>query len=306
MEYTEEQRNLARAELAKRELKKRKLNQNTQQEIPEEESSHPLKDIGIGLTHAGRNLHNLPHDVLSGIESLGDWYNSKDSYWKKHPNKGKRIKLSNLLPYDTQDYSDVFGMDKDKSTLLDQIIQGGVEHAPEIIGAAGLFRGGFRRLKGTHQLDTVQRAVNESGLQNFRYHPSDINEARNYMPPSHATEELIRGSESGQYGPSFSLQSQVGHHQRTYAKSPLASEQRLAPRAGELKQNMLDTLENALRNNGMHGEAELLRRGVRNFAQYTKIMEAVKPVLKKLGIPASIAAAIGFGFKKGKQLVANE
>ncbi len=272
--------------------------------LPKSEGSHPLRDIMIGLTHAGRNLHNLPHDTVSGIEKLGDYFNSKDPYWKKHQKPKDSFKLSEHLPNDEQDYSDIWGGNKDKKTLLDKIIQGGVEHAPELIGAGGLIRGGFRRLTGTHHLNQVERAANRSGVD-FNYHPNTVDEARNYLPTSHATNEMIQGSEAGGYTPSFSMQSQVGHHQRTLANSPLAADRLLAPRAGELKQSMLGELGNILRRSGMHHEADLLGRGINNYRQYMRVRNAVLPVLKQLGIPVTVLTALGLGFKKVKKALSD-
>ena len=76
MDYTDEQKQAARAELAKRELARRKGSIPKEEEDPgayldslgPQEGSHPLRDIIIGLTHAGRNLHNFPHDIAQGFE----------------------------------------------------------------------------------------------------------------------------------------------------------------------------------------------------------------------------------------------
>lgn len=264
--------------------------------LPEPEGFfHKLpKNILIGLTHAGRNLHNFPHD----LSKLAEWPAEKIAGPLKHP-------LSSYLPYDEEDYSDVFGGDKTKDTMIDKLIKGGVEHAPELIGGVGLLRSGIRRLKGTHHLDMVQRAIRERGLNNFNYNPSTIEEARNYLPRSHATNEMIAASERGQYPSSFAIQTQIGKHQRDLVRSPLVSERLLAPRAGELKQNMLGELGNILRSEGMHEEADLLTRGINNYRQYMRVKNAVMPALKKFGIPTSILAAVGFGYKKAKKVLSD-
>lgn len=250
-------------------------------------------NILTGLTHAGRNLHNLPHD----LSKLAEWPAEKLVGPLSHP-------LSSFLPYDKEDYSDVWGSNKDSDTMMDKLIKGGVEHAPEIIGGMGLLRGGFRRLTGAHQLNQAERLANQSGAS-FNYNPNTIDEARNYLPRSHAAEEMIAGSERGHYPSSFSLQSQIGHHQRNLSNSPLASERLLAPRAGELKQNMIGELGNIFRTEGMHEEADLLGQGINNYRQYMRIRNAALPVLKKFGIPTSILAALGFGYKKAKQALSD-
>lgn len=249
------------------------------------------KNILIGLTHAGRNLHNLPHD----ISQLAEWPVEKLAGPLKHP-------LSSYLPYDTQDYSDVFGGDKNTDTLMDKMIKGGIEHAPEIIGGAGLVRGGLRRLTGTHQLDTVKKLINQKGIQEFSYPSQMIKDAEKFLPKTNATKELLGEVKAGNYEPAFNLQSQIGHHQRKLAKSPLASENSImAPKAGELKQQMLGHLESVLRNANHIEEADLLKKGISNYRQYKKVMNAAMPVIKYLGIPTTILTALGFGYKKAKQ-----
>lgn len=269
--------------------------------LPKPEGTHPFKDIFIGLTHAGRNLHNLPHDLVKGFEKGTEGFGKLfDTLPGPKLEKGKP--LSDYLPYDTNNYSDVFGQ-KDEGTLLDKLIQKGVEHAPELIGAGGLIRGGFRRLKGTHQLDFVDKAMKERGL-NFSYPQEMINESKKFLPNTIETKEMIDAVKGGTYKPGFKMQSQVGHHQRQLAKSPLASENSImAPKAGELKQQMIGHLEKVMRNNGLNREADLLKTGINNYRVYTQIKNAALPVLKKAGIPVTILAALDYGFKKVKKLL---
>jgi hypothetical protein len=247
---------------------------------PEGWASKIPRDILIGLTHMGRNLHNLPHD----LSKLAEWPVEKIAGPLKHP-------LSSYLPYDQESYADVFGQ-KGKGALLDRLIQGGVEHAPELLGGYGLVRGGLRRLTGRHHLDQVRRAAQEMP-EAFAYPEEMLQQARRFLPQSQATDELIHATRQGGYNPAFSTQSQVGYHQRALQRSPLAAEQRRAPQAGDLKQNMLNHLESVFRNEGMDAEADLLRQGITNFRRYAQVRDAAMPLLKKYGIPTSILAAIG-------------
>jgi hypothetical protein len=253
------------------------------------------KDILIGLTHAGRNLHNLPHD----LSKLAEWPVEKLAGPLKHP-------LSSYLPNDESDYSDVWGGNKENDTMMDKLIKGGVEHAPELIGGAGLVRGGFRRLTGAHQLDAVKNAVKQKGLQDFAYPKQMIKQAEKFLPSTKATKELVGEVNAGKYEPAFKLQSQVGHHQRKLAKSPLASENSImAPKAGELKQQMLGHLETVLRNANHIEEADLLRKGINNYRQYIKVKQAVMPLIKYLGIPTTILGALSVGYNKSKQALSD-
>ena len=266
--------------------------------LPQPES-HPFRDIGIGLVHAGRNLHNLPHDLAEGVDTLGS---SIGRLFGAPEFKNKNSNIASHFPNDTQDYSDVFGGNKDNDTMIDKLIKGGVEHAPEIIGAGGLLRGGFRRLKGTHQLDEASRLINQKGLNEFNYPKEMIKEAKKFLPQSQATKELLKRVKGGNYDAAMKLQSQVGHHQRALAKSPLASENSImAPQAGDLKQSMLGHLENVLRATNNHEEADLMRKGINNYKTYMKVKEKLLPAMKYFGIPTTALAALGFGYRKLKQ-----
>ncbi len=247
------------------------------------------RDIAIGLTHLGRNTANLPHD----ISKLAEWPAEKLFGPLKHP-------LSSYLPYDTENYGDVFGQ-KGEPTMLSNLIQQGIAHAPDIVGGAGLVRGGARRLMGTHYIDQVRRFARENPNLNFSYTPQTVQQAERFLPRSIASNEMIEASNAGGFNPSFSMQSQIGHHQRTLERSPLAAEQRRAPQAGDLKQNMLGQLYNVLEGAGFPNEAATLRRGINNYRQYRQVMNAVVPILKQLKIPTTILSALGLGVVGAKK-----
>ncbi len=267
------------------------------------------RNITAGLASLGHSTMNIPHDIAQSVEGASQYLNENfpNTLGLKPPEKTflKDFKLSDYIPHqEEKNFAQMLGQ-QGEGTLMDKLIQKGVEYSPELITGGALLHGGARALKGTHQLDEVARAINEGGLRNFSYPPSVVEEARNYLPRSHATNEMIAASEAGNYPSSFSMQSQIGKHQRDLAKSPLASERLLAPRAGELKQNMLSELGNILRSQGMHSEADMLNQGINNYRQYMKVKNAVMPAFKKLGIPTTILAAIGFGYKKAQKLLSD-
>jgi hypothetical protein len=266
--------------------------------LPEGDSFlHKLpRNILIGLTHAGRNLHNLPHDV----SKLAEWPIEKLAGPLKHP-------LSSYLPNDEQDYSDVFGGNKNENTLMDSLIQGGIEHAPELIGAGGLIKSGLRKLPITQkgaarQLKEAEKLIEQRGINNFQTNYPLLQEASQFLPKTHASGEMLQGVINGEYKPAFALQSQIGKHARDLAKSPLASERLLAPQARELKGVILHEMEQALRSTGHHKEADLLKGGIEDYAKYMKFREKALPVLKKLGIPTTGLALLGLGTNKGKRI----
>lgn len=267
------------------------------------------RNILIGLTHAGRNLHNAPHDIVQGLEHVAAPFanNPLDKILEeKYGLKQKKSKpISEYLPYDEQDYSDVFGGNKDTKTLGDKLVQGAIEHGPELVGAGGLVRSGLRRFPITQrgaarQLRQAEHLASERGV-NIPLTNQSIDEAVPFLPRTHATRELLQGAEAGEYGPSFGLQSQVGKHERDLRKSALASERLLAPQARELKQRIIGEMETGLRAMGHNDIADLLKGGLNDYRKYIKFRDDVKPYLTKLGIPGSALALLGVGVKYGKK-----
>lgn len=308
-----------------------KIQEEIAQKQPEEEQGFWGKlprDILIGLSNLGHSTQNMPYDLAKNIEQQGMDFGqeihkklpmfgvpNKKSYFeelvgnfnKEHnvpesmKNQDWNQSLAEHIPHQPEyDFAQMLG-EKDGGTLVDKIIQKGVEHIPDISGLTALMRGGARRLKGTYQLNKVEKSVKEKGLSNFNYPSSMIKQAKKYLPPSEATKEMISQVQSGNYSPAFSMQSQVGHHQRNLANSVLPADRLLAPKVGDLKQNMLGHLEKVLREENLHEDADLLRTGIRNYGQYMRVKNAVIPILKKAGIPVTILTALGFGYKKAKK-----
>lgn len=263
------------------------------------------RNILIGLAKGGHNTLNTPHNLANSIEKeMKDFSNEmQKGINPKYLPKYKHINISDYIPKQQDyDFPSLLGQ-KGEGTLMDKLIQGGIEYLPEIIAGRNLLRAATRRLTGTHQLESVQNAASKYGQNNFSYSPDVIQEARRYLPNTEATRQLFIRSNQGEYPASFAMRSQLGKHQRNLANSPLASERLLAPEIGDLRTNMLNQLDQGLRNQGMDAEADMLKNGIHNYAQYMRVKEAVMPIIKKLGIPTTAAAAVLFGYKKGKNML---
>jgi hypothetical protein len=263
------------------------------------------RNILIGLAKGGHQALNLPHDIVKMVEDrLAEMGNQMNKSLPPtfSPMMKPILKLSDYIPQQQDyDFPSMLGQ-KGEGTLMDKLVQGGVEYLPEILGGRALLRAGMGNLRGTTALNRVQEAAEGSGA-NFGYSPNVIGEATRYMPRTEATRQLIARAQAGEYPASFSLRSQLGQYQRNLSQSPLASERLLAPEVGDLRQRMLGELDNALRNQGMHEEADMLQGGIRNYAQYMRVRNAVMPVVKKLGIPTTALATIGLIYKKGKDFL---
>lgn len=96
-----------------------------------------IKDIILGGIHAGRNAHNLPHDLAKGAEErtreIGSLFKSLpgSEVAKNNPS------VSDYLPYDPRNFGDVLGQEGEP-TGIHKYIQKGVEYAPEIYQLAKL------------------------------------------------------------------------------------------------------------------------------------------------------------------------
>ncbi len=275
---------------------------------PQEGFFHKLpRNILIGLAGLGHSTLNLPHDLAEKtqdrLQELSKNIDVNLPASIKNSPAFKTMDIAGKIPkQDDYDFAGMLGQ-KGDPTLMDSLIQGGIKYLPEIMGGKALLTGGWRRLIGTHELDAVRDAAQKFGQNNFSYSPNVINEAKNYLPKTEATRQLFANSQKGEYPASMAMRSQLGRHQSNLANSPLAAERLLAPQVSDLRQTMLTQLQDALRGQGMHVEADMLKTGIKNYAQYMRVKNAVMPVIKKLGIPTSIAAAIGFGYTKGKNMV---
>lgn len=261
------------------------------------------RNILIGLSKLGHDTLNSPHDFVASLENSMNQFGEKSIPKNLTVPTYQSVKVSDYIPKQQDyDFASMLGQ-KGDATLIDKLIQGGVQYLPEILGGRRLLQEGIGRLTGTHQLKTVEEAAKKYGMNNFAYTPQTVEQARKYMPKTEAAKQLFEKSQAGEYPASFSLRSQLGKHQRDLATSPLASERLLAPEIGDLRQSMVSQLQDALRQQGMHVEADMLRNGIKNYAQYVRVKNAVMPIIKKLGIPTTIAATIGFGYQKGKKMV---
>lgn len=273
--------------------------------LPETEGffSKLPRNILIGLTHLGRNIHNLPHDIVQGLERGTE--NISTPFNKlKGPKINKGPSISNLLPYDPNEYGDVFGQ-QGEGTLFDRLIQKGIEHAPEIAGGYAL----LRRLPITQgfaarPLKQAQNLARERGIESVNIHPELMNEARQFLNMRNPdVRQLYEEALEGGYEPLMSLQSDIGREARALRKSPVRAESRRAPQAASLKQRMLQGIQNELRTQGHDDIADLIGSGINKYRQFKQIEQHVYPILKKLGIPIGVGASIIFGGKKVKKFL---
>lgn len=221
------------------------------------------RDVLIGLTHAGRNLHNLPHDLAS----LGEWPIEKL--------RGKPFEnpLSSYLPNDTQNYADVWGQ-KGPGSTLDNVLQKGVEIAPDVIGGVNALRSlkllpYLTRKGASKKLVEAREAGKARNMGTLDVNPDLIEDTRQFMPNTTPYRNLIDDAGYGDYNKLFSLQSDLGKHAGGMSKDWFSKANRAHGKAGlEVRSNILNEMKNSMRQQG-HGDiADLLTKGQDEYRRY--------------------------------------
>lgn len=256
---------------------------------PQEEGFfHKLpRNVLIGLTHAGRGLHNLPHDIVH----LGDVVGSKIGRMLGAPElQDKDSDLASYLPYDTQSYADVWGQ-KGQGTPADNLIQKGIEIAPDVIGGINALRSlrllpHLTRKGASKSLVKARELGKTKNIAPLDVNPDLIEDTRQFLPNTTPYRNLIDEAGYGDYNKLFSLQSDLGKHAGGMSKDWFSKANRAHGKAGlEVRGNILNEMKQSLRQQG-HGDiADLLTKGQDEYRRYMKF----KPYRKALGVAAGAA-----------------
>jgi hypothetical protein len=97
----------------------------------------------IGLFNQRQNTVNTPHDIVHGLESVNNIRKllSFDNYIGKNaPKPTLDHPISKYLPNEQNDFAQLMGQ-KGEGSTVDNIIQKGIEHAPELLGLRSIFKG---------------------------------------------------------------------------------------------------------------------------------------------------------------------
>jgi len=235
------------------------------------------RDVLIGLTHAGRNLHNLPHD----LSSLAEWPIEKL--------RGKPFEhpLSSYLPNDTQNYADVWGQ-KGAGSTLDNVLQKGVELAPDIIGGANALRSlkllpHLTRRGASKSLAKAKDLAKGRNIGTLNVNPDLVEDAAQFLPKTSAYKNMLEGAGYGDYNELFKLQSDLGKHSSDYARSLFSAGERSHGRAGMATRNkLLSDMHKELQSLGHEDISALLKKGQDEYRRYAKF----KPYRNALGVAA--------------------
>lgn len=247
-------------------------------EVPFQDNQEPAwkripRDVLIGLTHAGRNLHNLPHDLAAGADYLGSGIGRM--FGAKEFQNGQSSHLADYLPYDEQNYADVWGQ-KGAGTQVDNLLQKGVEYAPDVIGGINALRGlkilpHLTRKGASKNIVKARELGKNRNIAPLEVNPDLIEDTRQFLPNTTPYRNLIDEAGYGDYNKLFSLQSDLGKHAGGMSKDWFSKANRAHGRAGlEVRGNILKEMKNSLRKEG-HGDiADLLTKGQDEYRRYMK------------------------------------
>lgn len=235
------------------------------------------RDVLIGLTHAGRNLHNLPHDLAS----LGEWPIEKL--------RGKPFEhpLSSYLPNDTENYAETWGQ-KGNGSTLDNVLQKGVEYAPDVIGGINALRGfgllpHLTRRGASRSLRQARELGRGRNIGPIDVDPNLIEDTAQFLPRTAPYRNAVEDAHYGDYDSLFRLQSDLGKHSSDYARSFFSASERAHGRAGMATRNrLLDEIHQGLQAQGHNDISNLLRRGQNEYRRYSRF----KPYRNALGVAA--------------------
>lgn len=243
------------------------------------------RDVLIGLTHAGRNLHNLPHDIASGVDYVGSGVGRM--FGAKEFENGKSSHLADYLPYDNQNYADVWGQ-KGQGSTLDNVLQKGVEIAPDVIGGVNAIRGigllpHLTRRGASGSLRQARQLGRNRNIAPINVDPNLIEDSAQFLPRTAPYRNTIENAHYGDYDELFRLQSDLGKHSSDYARSLFSASERAHGRAGMATRNrLLDEIHQGLEAQGHHDISNLLRQGQNEYRRYSRF----KPYRNALGVAA--------------------
>jgi len=262
-------------------------------EMPEQDESFLQKlprNVAIGLVHAGRDLHNLPHDIASGVDTVGS---SIGRFFGAPELQNQNSNLASYLPYDKQNYAQALGQ-QGAGTGMDKAIQLGAEIVPSFWSGANTLRQmkilPYLTQKGAAgTLSKASKIAKTRNIAPINVSPELIEDAAKFFPNNSAYNNMLEGARYGDYNSLLHLQSDLGKHASEYAKSLFSSAaERIHGRAGMATRNkLLGEIHEGLQSQGHEDISHLLRKGQEEYRRYKKF----KPY-RNMGMAAGAAYSI--------------
>jgi hypothetical protein len=253
----------------------------------EESFLHKLpRNILIGLVNAGRGLHNLPHDAAHLTDVIGSGIGR---FLGAPEFQNKNSNLASYFPYDEKNYAPLL-CQKGNGTPSDNLIQKGIEIAPDLIGGVNALRSlkllpYLTRKGASKSLSKAKDLAIGRNIQTLDINPELVEDAAQFLPKTSAYKNMLEGAQYGDYPSLFKLQSDLGKHSSDYARSLFSAAERSHGRAGmELRNKLLSEMHQGLKEFGHEDISRLLKKGQDEYRRYMKF----KPYRTVLGLAAGV------------------
>lgn len=249
------------------------------------------------LQNIGGGFGSLGHGILSAPGNVRDYLQKKDIVSEDAPS----LRLpESILPKEFN-YEEALGRKgEQKGDTLLSGLPTSVATAPF---ASKLFTAveklPLSKTMSARPLIKAKELIKERGIKRITVSKDIFNEAKNFLPKSLPSKNLLNNAKTGSYNDLFTLQSDLGKISNSLVKSSSGAERLHGIEAGKLRQRLLDGMKHHLKNTGHKDIAEELTKGQNKYRKYMKIKETVK----KVGIPVTKMGAAVYGYKKLNELL---
>lgn len=254
--------------------------QSTSSAEPEQNFLQRLpRNIMAGLAKGGRSTAQLLPQGIKSLEDLGKMMQGAMGQLpgaQMEQPEGAPISqqvqsgIDQLMPPDF-DYDKAVGISGERG-LMDRLLSGAAEHAPELVGAAGIAKAGLPYVSkriAARPYGQAEKMLKEAGVTKIEPPKELISDAKQYFKDNAANRALIEKAESGDIVALFKLQSDLGKKSAGYARSPLSFAERDFGKEGfKTREAMLQHKQQQLEQMGMKDAADLLEKGRKQFKGY--------------------------------------
>lgn len=308
-----------------------KLGVKNQPEPQEESFSDKLpRNIASGLLGLGQRGVNAPYNTAKEVQNItkpiSDVFEEKlpinkyfdknkpgyfqkvvDQFNKEHnvpehlknPNWG--VNVENIPHLKERNFAQMLGQ-KGEGTLMDRLIQGGIEHAPELAGIGTLlYHAPITKYPAARSLNKVKKEIGERGVGNLNLPEHIIKdiEENKFLRNTQPNRNLLERAKQGGYEDLFDLQSDLEKVGRSHRNDMFnAANRQFGKDIGATRQELLDSMREELSNLGHEDLAQLLSKGQNQYRQYMKF----KPY-RNMALGAGVASLGIPGFKYIKKLM---
>jgi len=250
------------------------------------------------LASGGRKNINLPHDITSGL--LGGIGKVLSPLIPNAMNEQAIEKANPFGQMPEHNYAQMLGQEGE-GTLMDKLIQGGAEYAPDIVAGKEILKAPlsfaadklpvFKSMAVRPYKQQMKILTEKNLLQGYKPNAPDVFEASRLLKsqgmtiPHAAIDEAVAQTLEGNYKPWFNLQSTVRSEARRLSKK-VGVNNTLGEKLHKLAEKMHTEIGEAQAERGAPEAEALMHKGKERLARHYKIAPYAK---KATGVTAGIA-----------------